>query len=131
MVFSFVSTFILSPAYFYAVCNGGTARLVNCRAGGMVWAGWARAHPLFRGNRVKHMVGPTHFQNASAGPELIPTSHVCRCTFDHNRKQKTFKLNSPSSFFTKLDAVVRKHSRKVSCNSFRAKYWMLLTDQSM
>jgi len=49
------------------------------RAGVAVWAGWARAPPLFGGNRVKPGPGPTtffgriragphHFQNRDSSP---------------------------------------------------------------
>ena len=54
---------------------------MNFRAGVAVWAGWARASPLFCGNRVKPGPGPTtffgrirarphHFQNRDYSPAI-------------------------------------------------------------
>ena len=57
-------------------------RGIHFRAGVAVWAGWARAPPLFGGNRVKPGPGPTtffwriragphQFQNRDSSPEYL------------------------------------------------------------
>ena len=72
---TYIHNLVYIESIFFQRPGGSDVKRAKSRAGGRVWAGWARAHPLFGRNRVKHMVGPnsflsdpTHFLNPSVGP---------------------------------------------------------------